>query len=186
MHVRIAQVSISSHATDCESPGRQVLLPVIANHQRVLFICTGNYYRSRFAEALFNYEAERQGLEWSAYSRGLRIHLAPDEISPFTENALTQRRIPRDHTALEPRALHEPDLVGATLAIALKRAEHFPMMLQDFPDWAGRIDYWSVHDLDVETPDSALPQIEKQVHELVANLRSGCAQGARSRAAMEF
>ena len=159
---------------------------MIANHQRVLFICTGNYYRSRFAEALFNFEAERQGLEWSAYSRGLRIHLAPDEISPFTEETMMTHRIPRDYTALEPRALHETDLASATLVIALKRAEHFPFMLQDFPNWAARIDYWSVHDLDVEEPETALPQIEQNVHDLITNLRSGCAQGAGSLAEMEF
>ena len=156
------------------------------SRQRILFICTGNYYRSRFAEAVFNHESERQGLEWSAYSRGLRIHLAPDEISPFTESALTDRAIPRDCTALEPRALHEPDLAAATLAIALKRAEHFPMMMQDFPRWAGRIDYWSVHDLDRETHHHALPQIEMLVLDLIASFRSGCAQGASSLAGMEY
>ncbi|MEM9479959.1 MAG: low molecular weight phosphatase family protein [Verrucomicrobiota bacterium] len=157
-----------------------------ASHQRVLFICTGNYYRSRFAEALFNHEAEKQGLEWSAFSRGLRIHLAPDEISPFTEQALIDRAIPRDCTALEPRALQEPDLVNASLVVALKQTEHLPMMLSDFPDWAARINYWAVHDLDVESPEVALPQIEELVHELIGNLRAGCAQGAESMAAMEF
>ncbi|MEM0895479.1 MAG: low molecular weight phosphatase family protein [Verrucomicrobiota bacterium] len=157
-----------------------------ASHQRVLFICTGNYYRSRFAEAMFNHEADKQGLEWSAFSRGLRIHLAPDEISPFTEQALIERDIPRACTAVEPRALHEPDLVSASLVIALKQSEHLPMMLSDFPDWAARISYWAVHDLDVETHDVALPQIEDLVNELIGNLRRGCAQGAESMAAMEF
>ena len=156
------------------------------SHQRVLFICTGNHCRSRFAEALFNHEAERQGLEWSAYSRGLRIHLAPDEISPSTEKALAERRISRDCTALEPRALHEPDLAGAALIIALRRAEHFPMMMRDFPRWAGRIDYWSLNGPNEESHQSSLPQIEGHVLELVENLRKGCAQGACVLAGMEF
>ena len=38
---------------------------------RVLFLCTGNYYRSRFAEALFNSLAKRAELNWTADSRGL-------------------------------------------------------------------------------------------------------------------
>ncbi len=37
----------------------------------VLFLCTGNYYRSRFAEALFNAVAGKMGLPWKATSRGL-------------------------------------------------------------------------------------------------------------------
>ena len=34
----------------------------------VLFLCTGNYYRSRFAEILFNSVAGRMGLPWKASS----------------------------------------------------------------------------------------------------------------------
>src|SRR5438132_811728 len=32
----------------------------------VLFLCTGNYYRSRFAEVLFNSVAGKMGLPWRA------------------------------------------------------------------------------------------------------------------------
>ena len=39
----------------------------------VLFLCTGNYYRSRFAEELFNHEAGRAGLYWTAQSRGFAL-----------------------------------------------------------------------------------------------------------------
>ncbi len=42
-------------------------------HKTVLFLCTGNYYRSRFAEALFNSVAGRMGLPWRASSRGLAL-----------------------------------------------------------------------------------------------------------------
>ena len=33
---------------------------------RVLFLCTGIYYRSRFAEHFFNWLAETDGLPWRA------------------------------------------------------------------------------------------------------------------------
>jgi protein-tyrosine phosphatase len=39
----------------------------------VLFLCTGNYYHSRFAEILFNSVASRMGLPWRASSRGLAL-----------------------------------------------------------------------------------------------------------------
>ena len=37
----------------------------------VLFLCTCNYYRSRFAEIVFNHKARKAGLDWQATSRGL-------------------------------------------------------------------------------------------------------------------
>jgi protein-tyrosine-phosphatase len=39
----------------------------------ILFLCTGNYYRSRFAEVLFNSVAGKMGLSWHASSRGLAL-----------------------------------------------------------------------------------------------------------------
>jgi protein-tyrosine-phosphatase len=41
------------------------------SEKTVLFLCTGNYYRSRFAEALFNSVAGKMGLPCRASSRGL-------------------------------------------------------------------------------------------------------------------
>jgi protein-tyrosine-phosphatase len=35
----------------------------------ILFLCAGSYYRSRFAEELFNHRAPGLGLAWSATSR---------------------------------------------------------------------------------------------------------------------
>jgi protein-tyrosine-phosphatase len=36
------------------------------SEKTVLFLCTGNYYRSRFAEVLFNSVAGKMGLLWQA------------------------------------------------------------------------------------------------------------------------
>jgi protein-tyrosine phosphatase len=43
------------------------------HEKTVLFLCTGNYYRSRFAEVLFNSVAGTMGLPWRASSRGLAL-----------------------------------------------------------------------------------------------------------------
>ncbi|HEY5552833.1 MAG TPA: hypothetical protein VIK52_13150, partial [Opitutaceae bacterium] len=95
----------------------------------VLFICTGNYYRSRFAEAVFNHHAQRAKLAWRAFSRGLAIELAPQDssISPHTIEGLQGRSIPLACTAPRPQSLVEADLLRATRSIALKQAEHRPM-----------------------------------------------------------
>jgi protein-tyrosine phosphatase len=139
--------------------------------KKVLFICTGNYYRSRFAEAVFNHLARAQSLPWRAFSRGLATYLVDGDISPHTENALKIRRIAREMTALSRTALTRKDLEAATHVIALKETEHRPLMRLQFPDWESKITYWTVHDLDVALPDHALPEIEQRVADLLKSLK---------------
>ena len=38
----------------------------MAKQKTILFLCTGNYYRSRLAEILFVSVARKMGLPWSA------------------------------------------------------------------------------------------------------------------------
>jgi protein-tyrosine phosphatase len=138
--------------------------------KKVLFICTGNFYRSRFAEAVFNFQADQRKLPWQAYSRGLAIHWADGFLSPFTAAALSERQIPVSYTSLGRIQLTEKDLESADLRIALDRAEHLQMMEQQFPNWAQRIQYWEVPDLPAVLPEEALPSIEGQVLRLLDHL----------------
>ncbi len=137
-----------------------------AQHSRLLFLCTGNYYRSRFAELLFNHHAAEGNLPWRAFSRGLAIEMVGKDaglISPATTYALNMKGIPLNGEIRAPIALAEQDLTSASHVVALKHAEHYPLMSSKFPHWADRIEYWHVHDIDVESPVLALPQIEKAV-----------------------
>lgn len=137
----------------------------------LLFLCTGNYYRSRFAEAVFNHHAEQNKLPWRAFSRGLAVHLAPDDgLSSHTRAALAARGIPLHFTAADKAPLTESDLGRATIRIALKEAEHRPYLHALFPEWEERIVYWHIHDLDETTADEALPEIEALVLALVKDL----------------
>lgn len=137
----------------------------------VLFICTGNYFRSRYAEALFNHEAVRRGLGWRAFSRGVAIHLAPPGgLSPYTRERMKQREIPHACTGPWPEQLGEIDLQRAARAIALKESEHRPLIAKLQPAWENKIEYWTVDDLDVGTAENALDGIEKRVAKLLATL----------------
>ncbi|MFX7063749.1 hypothetical protein ABTH87_19020, partial [Acinetobacter baumannii] len=50
--------------------------------KKILFLCTGNYYRSRYAEEIFNHAARRKGLRWRAFSRGAAERGSPDNVGP--------------------------------------------------------------------------------------------------------
>jgi protein-tyrosine phosphatase len=139
--------------------------------REILFICTGNYYRSRYAEALFNDEAARRGLGWRAFSRGLAIHLAPPRgLSPHTTVRLRERKIPLDRTGLDPVQVQDADFRRAARVVALKETEHRPLMARLHPGWENRIEYWEINDLDAATPEVALGAIEAQVKALLAGL----------------
>src|SRR5690242_19888950 len=54
----------------------------------VLFLCTGNYYRSRYAENLFNSVAGKMGLPWKASSRGLALERGVNNVGPMEVSAV--------------------------------------------------------------------------------------------------
>jgi len=137
----------------------------------VLFLCTGNYYRSRLAEALFNDAAERRGLAWRAFSRGLATHLAPPfGLSPVTTAELQRRGIPFSRTSANPQQVVEADFQRAARVIAVKETEHRPLMAKLHPAWEKRITYWQVDDLDCAPPEVGIAGIEANVNALLAEL----------------
>ncbi len=142
------------------------------NVRTVLFLCTGNYYRSRFAEGLFNHLASELGRKWRADSRGLAVGrtetLNVGPISAYTLEAFKQRSIPAPEPIRYPRVATSHDFAAADQVIALKEAEHRPLVRQHFPDWENLITYWHVHDLDEAPAHLSLAQIEKLVRALLA------------------
>jgi len=137
----------------------------------VLFLCTGNYYRSRFAEILFNWTASAQRLPWQADSRGLQLHAEnPGPISPQVVRALGQQGIHVAEPIRFPRRVSESDLQAADVVIAAKEAEHRPLLEHDFGAWVDRVEYWDIHDVEVWSPNEALPILTRRVHDLVRRL----------------
>src|SRR5436190_22110229 len=101
----------------------------------VLFICTGNYYRSRIAEILFNHVAQRDSVPVNAFSRGFRLNPAKNkgELSPHAISYLSLLDISPGKTI--PQVLHLSDLSRASKIIVLDEKEHRPMMKIAFPEW---------------------------------------------------
>ncbi|MDX2305424.1 MAG: low molecular weight phosphatase family protein [Microscillaceae bacterium] len=138
---------------------------------KILFLCTGNYYRSRFAEIYFNYHAPLKGIEWEAFSKGYRAANANNigPISVFAQDALLQRGI-SDYPERFPEQVTEEDLQAAHRIIALKEKEHRPFTKEMFPDWEHKIEFWHIDDIDVAMPHDALPRLEDKIKELMDEL----------------
>lgn len=142
-------------------------------YDMVLFLCTGNYYRSRFAEIYFNWHAEQLGLSWRAESRGLRLEASnPGHMSCFTISRLADWGISIEKYRRFPQDLNQTDLEVADRIVAVKGTEHRPLMEQRFPDWLERVEFWEVHDIDCSEPSEALPHLEREVTALLLRLRS--------------
>src|SRR4051794_16902802 len=102
--------------------------------KRILFLCTGNYYRSRFAEIFFNWQAKERGLPWVADSRGLALdgcNYGP--ISRYTLSRLKEQGVEHDADQRFPQPLAEADLAAADMVVAVKEAEHRPLVAARFP-----------------------------------------------------
>ncbi len=139
----------------------------------VLFLCTGNYYRSRFAEEFFNALAPGRIPNWRAASRGLAIErgaLNVGPISPHTLEELAHRNLDAMAPDRKPLQCTEEDLDHADLIIALKEGEHRPILIQRFPAWPDRVTYWHIHDVDQDHPTNALPEIARNVENLMNEL----------------
>lgn len=140
----------------------------------ILFLCSGNFYRSRFAELVFNARARAAGISWVATSAGLLPADLLAELDPISPSVLERVRflgMVLDGRPRSPRAVSREDFEAAHRVIALKEAEHRPLMRRHFPDWEDRVVYWTVHDVDVSPPNETLPLLERAVDDLVEELR---------------
>jgi predicted translation initiation factor SUI1 len=140
--------------------------------KNVLFLCTGNYYRSRFAEILFNSVAGRMGLPWKASSRGLALERGVKNVGPMAVDAVTALEAlgvrAADAVTRLPVQVTTDDLERADRIVALKQVEHLPLLQERFPAWTEKVEFWQVDD----APE-ALGLIAREIMDLVARILGG-------------
>lgn len=140
--------------------------------QQLLFLCTGNYYRSRYSEILFNSLAEKAGLNWTAFSRGLDPDpLNPGPMSRHTMAALTKLEIKYDQHLRMPLLVTDADFEQADHVVAVKEAEHRRMIEAGFATWLSKVEFWQVHDVDCCGPEVTLPHLDREVAALIERLQ---------------
>jgi protein-tyrosine phosphatase len=139
----------------------------------LLFLCTGNYYRSRYAELLFN-ASKPATLNWRAISRGFDPSpFNPGPIAAASLERLASRGYPQPAEVPFPKRLTEADLTNSQRIIALDAHEHPPYVREWFPAWEHKIEYWHVPDLDRMSASEALGLIEFNIEMLLRSLGSG-------------
>ena len=140
--------------------------------QTILFLCTGNYYRSRFAEYYFNHLASEKKLPWRAESRGLNPYSDnPGPISVHTARALQLLDIELGELRF-PLLVTEEDFQRAHHVVAVKEAEHRLLMTELFPKRVESIEYWHVHDLDCSGPEDTIGHLKREVEALLERFKA--------------
>ena len=142
--------------------------------KKLLFLCTGNYYRSRFAEKVFNDLATKNNLNWEADSRGLALERGVNNvgaISKYAVEALKQRGINIASEERFPQSAIAEDFQKFDLIVAVDESEHRPLMKERFSEFIDSIEYWLIHDIDKTSPQEALEELEKKVKELIKTLK---------------
>lgn len=148
-----------------------VQVGTIQSLNTILFLCSGNYYRSRFAEILFNQLAVEANLDWRADSRGIVAASShnPGPISAFALQGLAARNITVD-VPRYPMQLTEHDLKHATRVVALYEREHRPMLREFFSTWTEMVEYRNIPDLGEMSAEEALRLLEQDVRLLIKEL----------------
>jgi phosphoribosylaminoimidazolecarboxamide formyltransferase/IMP cyclohydrolase len=140
---------------------------------KVLFLCTGNFYRSRFAALLFNALAAEAGLNWRAFSRGLATERGIHNVGPISPNAvrgLEARGIALAEPIRFPLQAREEDWRQADLMIAIKEEEHRPLVEERFALWADKVEYWQIDDVEQAPPGESLAKMDRLVGQLIRRL----------------
>lgn len=137
--------------------------------KQILFLCTGNYYRSRFAEIYFNHKAKNT--RWVAHSRGL--HLDPrnqGEISSITVSELSKLKIPIGNQPY-PIKVEAEDFKRADMIVGLNENEHKKMIEKEFPQFKESVVYWDIYDVFERDSSSEVPKIIRNVDQLIEQLK---------------
>ena len=129
---------------------------------KILFVCTGNYYRSKFCENLWQYLLEKFDQKGEVSSSGLKPELALlwkeafGNISPFTSRALDKIGVPLyDDSSLH--LLTEYEVKSNDKIVFINRDEHMPLLSDlriNVP--VSKIIAWENEDVDQEFPIEAL------------------------------
>jgi protein-tyrosine phosphatase len=130
--------------------------------RQILFLCTGNYYRSRFAEELWHHLERGEPSGWRAQSRGLRVaggYANVGPISPHALHGLGERGVRLLEPMRPPRQVDGDDFIASAHVVALSLSEHREMVASLFPKWVDAVEYWDIEDIALSPVAAALEML---------------------------
>jgi protein-tyrosine phosphatase len=143
--------------------------------RRLLFLCTGNFYRSRFAEEYWNARAERESIPWRADSRALAdppLLGNPGAMSADALVELLRLGIRARAAGRPPLSIRVEEFLLYARVIALDGDEHRPMVSRSFPAHLARVEFWDIGDVWKEEPSSAMRRLVQRLERLLLELRT--------------
>lgn len=126
--------------------------------KHLIFVCTGNYYRSRLAEILFRHYSGEESGRWTARSRGLSVTGALHGMAPEAVSFLEAMGVSDTESSRDPCPLLVDELIAAGHVVLMNRMEHEPMIGKDFRAVYLRllekkaVTFWNVFDLPRKKP----------------------------------
>tara|TARA_B100001250_G_scaffold65491_1_gene51943 strand:- start:257 stop:688 length:432 start_codon:yes stop_codon:yes gene_type:complete len=142
--------------------------------KKILFVCTANIFRSRFAEEVFNSLAREEDSSLSAFSAGLKVgefttrkiyYPALEQLERFNIEPLRENEV---STHIDDLDLDEYDRI-----ICMDKPEHKPMV-DDNPNLKGRdIEYWNIVDIPDQDSRVSLPICYEKVNKLFSEIIRG-------------
>lgn len=143
--------------------------------KRILFLCTGNYYRSRFSEEYFNYYADKYNLCWTADSKGImREFEGNGNVGPIAKHTvaeLEKHKIQAKAHDRFPEYVYEKHFSEFDRVIAVSQSEHTPMLQELWPNNISNVEYFDVEDLHLEAYETALPKLKIRLDALIESLK---------------
>jgi len=141
---------------------------------KVLFLCTGNYYRSRLAEEFLRAMARGKALDIICDSAALGIVPNPINVGPIRRELrdfMKQRNIYSSSAERFPRKCTAGDIESSDIVIGMNEPEHRHMVEKQFPGClADKVRYWDVPDMEEDPGFIGPGLIEKNVEKLLKEI----------------
>tara|TARA_B100001027_G_scaffold179354_1_gene130727 strand:- start:230 stop:673 length:444 start_codon:yes stop_codon:yes gene_type:complete len=139
----------------------------------ILFVCTANIFRSRFAEEVFNFLALEERIPAKAFSAGLKV--GEYHVRKIHRPALEQL----EKLNIKPKRpnelsvhIDEVELTKYDQLICMDEAEHKSMVLSNSKLKKFNFEYWYIIDEPKVQSDVSLPICYSKVKKLVDDLKN--------------